>query len=759
MIRRTMIWTQILACVLAAGVVSPLSAADFVKDVAPILERRCLRCHQPGMAKGKVSLATAADLLEGDYVVPGKPEESGLIDLVLPEEAGAKPRMPKEGKALPEAEVAVLRQWIADGAKWPKDFVVKERSKSDKSWWSLQPLVAVTPPKPAGMPERWATNPVDRFVCAKLKENELTPSPPASPRQLIRRVTFDLTGLPPTPEAVAAFAKDPSDTAYEELVDKLLSTPAYGERWGRHWLDVVRFGESTGFERNIILDNAWPFRDYVIRSFNEDKPFDRLVREHLAGDVLEPGNPAVEVGTGFLVAGPYDNVGNQDAAQVAIIRANTLDEMVRATSEAFLGMTVGCARCHHHKFDPISQQDFHRLAATFAGVNHGERMIASTKVKSRLTALQVRRAALTAERNELKTSSINEHRWPFVLAELAEVDRDIAALPIKKWWVGVIRPAAGPFHVFAGGDPQRKGEVVAFASPTFLSKSTKAYSLPKAAAETARRAALAEWIIAKDNPLTPRVLANRLWGWHFGTGIVETPSDFGSMGGLPSHPELLDWLAGQIHAGKWRLKPIHKLIVLSQTYRQSSAFRPDAAAIDGASRLLWRFPPRRLSGEELRDAMLSVAGKLNSKMGGPGFRLYRYVEDNVATYVPLDAPGPETYRRSVYHQNARAARVDLLTDFDCPDPAFASPRRSSTTTPLQALTLFNHQFTLDMAAALAARVEAVDRATEISKIFALAYGRKPSTTELGEAVRFVETHSLRAYCRAVLNSNEFLYVD
>ncbi|MBA4187793.1 MAG: hypothetical protein C0467_07215 [Planctomycetaceae bacterium] len=743
---------------------------DFAKDVAPILERHCVRCHQAGNAKGKVSVSTPMDLVEKEFVVPGKPDDSGLFELLTPQEPGKRPRMPKEGKALTPAEIGVLREWIAAGAPWPKDVVVKERAKADKSWWSLKPLADPTPPNPPGLPSAWAANPIDRFVFAKLKEKGLTPSLPADPVALIRRVTFDLTGLPPTPEAVEAFRKDPSETAFAKLVEDLLASPAYGERWGRHWLDVVRFGESNGFERNVIIDSAWPFRDYVIKSFNDDKPFDRLVREHLAGDVIAPGDPAVEVGTAFLVTGPYDDVGNQDAAQAAMIRANTLDEIVRTTGEAFLGVTVGCARCHNHKFDPITQQDYHRLAAAVAGVYHGDRVIAPAEERRAFEANQARLKAakdvLVAERTALRIASTSEreHRIPMVAVEIAELDRQLALAPPKfpRWWIGQFRPAAGPFQVFVGGDPQKKGEPVAFASPAFLSEAGKGFDLPATTTESARRKELAEWIVAGDNPLTPRVLANRVWGWHFGTGIVETPSDFGYMGGKPTHPELLDWLAHRIQAENWKLKPIHRLIVTSQAYRQSSAFRADAAGIDGDSRLLWRFPPRRLSGEEIRDSMLSVSGKLDPKRGGPGFRLYRYVQDNVATYHPLDAPGPDTYRRSVYHQNARAARIDVLTDFDCPDPASAAPRRGSTTTPMQALALFNHKFTLDMADALAARAKTdagPESDAQLRRIFALAYGRPPTAEELSTAEKVVRTHGLRALCRAVLNSNEFLYVD
>ena len=446
----------------------------------------------------------------------------------------------------------------------------------------------------------------------------------------------------------------------EKLIDRLLASPHYGEQWGRHWLDVVRFGESRGFERNEIIDNAWPFRDYVIRSLNEDKPFDVLVREHLAGDVIGKDQPGVEVGVTFLVGGPYDDVGNQDAAQAAQIRANTIDEMIRATAEAFLGLTVGCARCHDHKFDPVLQRDYYGLYATFAGVYHGSRAVATAEQRQArdeaLRPLNENRdrltkqlAALDAAIDKLSQQQADLNR------QLAEVNRQINAVPpLPTWWVGEFKPITDKFQVFLGGDPQRRGAEVVPASLSALDAVAPPYRLSDDAAEGQRRLQLAEWITYPDNPLTPRVLANRIWHYHFGTGIVETPSDFGYMGGRPTHPELLDWLARQIQQHGWRLKPLHRQILLSETYRQSSAFRADAAAVDADSRYLWRFPPRRLAAEEIRDTMLSVAGKLDPKMGGPGFRLYRYLQDNVSTYIPLDEHGPETYRRAVYHQNARA---------------------------------------------------------------------------------------------------------
>jgi hypothetical protein len=955
---------SLLAVTLLAGPVLARAdkPVDFRRDVAPIFERHCIRCHQPANLKGKLSLTTIEDLKAGAHVVPGRPDESGLLELVTAQGPGERPEMPRKGEPLSPGQVDVLRRWIAEGASWPREHVLQEKARADTSWWSLRPLAALTPPVPtAGLraiPDAWTNNPIDRFVLVKLFEKGLLPSPPADRRTLIRRVTYDLTGLPPTPEEVDAFVADRSPLAYEAIVDRLLASPHYGERWGRHWLDVVRFGESVGFERNIIIDNAWPFRDHVIRSFNEDKPFDELVLDHLAGDVIGPGNPAVEVGTGFLVCGAYDNVKNADPVLTAQNRANEIDEMVRATSEAFLGLTVGCARCHNHKFDPILQHDYYRLHATFAGVTHASRLVATPAARRAYEAsvkfLQAEQSRLGAERTSLENRVVTrgegraqeyEARWlrppaepgetvetfapvearfvrlvvtgrkdnpdlstgygidefevwtaegtsrnvalavnggqaggasragndfsdaysaklaidgkfaavwiaggpeltitlakperidrvvfsnnrgldtntkffriPFVgdyrievsgdgvtwsevasshdrqpmtpawrrkrllelemtreersrLAalgtELARVKEQLAAVPaLSSWWVGVFRAAPGPFTTHIGGDPQRKGESVVVASLSAFSAVTPGYELPAGAPEAERRLALARWLVAPENPLTARVLANRLWHYHFGIGIVDTPSDFGAMGSPPSHPELLDWLAGQVHLQGWRLKPLHRLIVTSAAYRQASAFRPDAARIEGDSRLLWRFPPRRLAAEEVRDTILALAGRLDRRMGGPGYRLYRYLEDNVATYVPLDEAGPETYRRAVYHQNARASRADVLTDFDCPDFALAAPRRAATTSPLQALTLMNHRFTLDMAGALAERLEREagddDPEGQVCRAFLLAYGRRPDAEEVRLAARLARRHGLRAFCRAVLNSNELIAVN
>ena len=928
------------------------NTVNFERDIRPLLHARCSECH--GATKQKAGLRLDQKAAAMKVIVPGKSGASELIRRVTSTDKSEM--MPPTGERLAPREIALLKAWIDAGANWPEtEKTITEAKRADKSWWSLQSIAAVEPPITKGIPAAWAKSPIDRFIFAKLAERNLQPSAPADRRTLIRRVSYDLTGLPPAPEQVEAFVNDQAPNAYEKLVDRLLASPHYGEQWGRHWLDVARFGESKGFERNVTVNNVWPYRDYVIRSFNSDKPFNRFIVEQLAGDVVGRGNPAIEVGTAFLVCGPYDDVGNQDKTQQQIIRANTLDDLITATSNAFLGLTVNCARCHNHKFDPIPTEDYYRLRAAFEGVQHDERALATDEEKQRYAEkakpLETRRSELTKEKSALEksiaerakekaaqvasyelpeiTRHFNEHRFapvaarylkfkmlahsenpksavnarvdefevwtkdrnvalatngakaigattrkaedfanaygvelvndgkfgerwfvaapaeltiefprtetierivfshdrtaapdtivtgigPFVTeyqvlvsldgkdwkavadstsrppyneahlierfapavrsaeekqkrasldAELAQINRELKAIPpLPRVWAGKFEQPKETTYVHKGGDPQRRGADVQPASLAVLDGAMKPFELPADAPESERRLALANWIASDENPLTARVLANRIWQNHFGTGIVDTPSDFGFLGGKPSHPELLDWLARRLQTNGWQLKALHREILLSQTYQQSGAQREDAAKQDGSTRLLWRFPPRRLHAEEIRDSILSVAGKLNLQMGGPSFRLYRYLEDNVATYIPLDQHGPETYRRAVYHQNARSSLVDGLTDFDLPDNAGSAPNRISTTSPLQALTLLNHQFTLDMAEALAARVKQEtpnNEAAQIRRAFALALQRQPSQAEESAALQLIAKHGWRAFCRALLNANELIYL-
>jgi mono/diheme cytochrome c family protein len=925
----------------------PASIAFFEQKIRPALVEHCYECHsaKAKKLKGGLYLDSKAGWQKGGdsglpTMVPGKPDEGLFLRYIRHLEPDME--MPPKKPKLADAIIADFATWIKAGAVDPRDQATAEVKRADKYWWSLQPLA-----------KEFNHAEIDGFIDAKLAEQKLSRSAPAKPQALIRRLSYDLTGLPPSQAEVDAFVtahQADARKATEALVDRLLASPRYGERWGRHWLDVVRFGESNGGERNFVIDDLYPFRDYVIRALNEDKPLDQLIREHLAGDVIGRNQPAIEVGSAFLVAGPYDDVANQDPIAKQVIRAATLDDIITATSGAFLGLTINCARCHNHKFDPIPTEDYYRIRAAFEGIVHGRRVVATKEeivashaatkplaverqkivgeqakietalqskakamvatskplrakadpllteehitpvdakfVKLRLSATSANpmsgvggrvsefeiwsdeptprnvalastgakaegaksataedfptaySAALTIDGDEgaqwyignpaelvitlprvekisrlgyraakgriVRDSSqgptpceyemfvsLDGKEWKKVAdsfdreawspahafervrkkvtspdeakrlddlnRQLASVDKRIAALPkLTKMWVGTHTPDPEPTFVQKGGDPTKPGAQVVPASLAVLDLVTKPYALKADADEGERRVALANWI-TQDNPITARVLANRLWHYHFGTGLVDTPSDFGFLGSKPTHPELLDFLAQRLVATGWKIKALHREIVLSQTYLQSADFNPVAARLDKAARLLWRFPPRRLGAEEIRDTLLATAGQLKLEpMGGPGFRLYRYLVNNVSTYIPLDTPGPETYRRAVYHQNARASVVDVLNDFDLPDIAFSAPKRANTTSPLQALTLFNNSFTLDMAKALAGRLDGTD---PIAQAYSFALQRPPTSTERAAAEKLIAQHGKPAFCRALLNSNALIFVE
>ena len=939
--------------------------AFFEQKIRPVFIEHCYSCHSEKAVKLRTNLfldSKAGWEKGGDSgepaIVPGHPERSPLIasvqhlDLVMP------PDKPK----LPDAVIADLVTWIQMGAPDPRDGKIDSK-RGDKSWWSFQPIPAFAADENELSSSPMDRNAIDLFVGKKLEVQGLKQSPPADARTLIRRMHYDLTGLPPTQDEVSAFIiafRENADAATKQLIERLLSSSHYGERWGRHWLDVVRFGESHGFERNVINDQIWPFRDYVIRSINEDKPFDAFIQEHMAGDVIGKGNPDIEVGSAFLVAGPYDDVGNSDPVAAANIRAATLDDSITATSSAFLGLTINCARCHDHKFDPIPTEDYYRIRAAFEGVLHGQRtvatqqqeqgfhdstqplnrektklnkerkeiekvieerakqmLVASTRPKidvvrteesfssvearylkfvmhastsnpksavgSRLTEFQVwsddsepvnvalastgtkaegARSAVADDFSEAygpqlsidgalgeqwfvgapaalkltfsrpiriqKISFMNDkdnepmtdknrgatptdydiqismdgETWMSVAssegrepwsaehaiersrikattaeerlalekldASLADLEMQIRKIPpLQQVWVGKHEQPKEPTFVHKGGDPMKPLAIVAPSGLSVLDRVLEPYVLDVNAAQSERRLSLAKWITHDANPLTARVLANRVWQHHFGAGIVDTPSDFGFLGSRPTHPELLDYLARRLIQNGWQLNNLHREILNSKTYRQASQGHGDdfEAGIkkDKSARLLWRFPPRRLSAEEVRDTLLMVAGKLDTRMAGPGFRLYKFSQNNVCTYFPLDQHGPETYRRAVYHQNARASVVDVLNDFDLPDISFSAPKRSNTTTPLQALTLLNHSFTQDMASAYAKRLLDSNSASSVSgqitDAYAVAFQRLPDEAEATAASDLIRRHGLNAFCRALLNSNELIFIE
>ncbi|MDB6025127.1 MAG: Protein of unknown function (DUF1553)/Protein of unknown function (DUF1549)/Planctomycete, partial [Verrucomicrobiales bacterium] len=1001
---------------------------DFEKDIKPIFAASCLQCHGPEKQKGgfRLDLKTAALKGGDDYapaIMAGKSAQSPLIHLV----SGMVPDllMPQKGDPLTSEQIGLLRAWIDQGATWPDD------GKVTAPHWSFQ--APTRSPVPPTKNSRWVRNPIDSFILAKLEQEKLSPSPETDRRTLIRRLSFDVTGLAPTPEEVQQFLTDRSANAYEALVDRLLASPRYGERWARHWLDVVRFAETTGFEVNTPRNNAWPYRDYVIKALNEDKPYDRFVMEQLAGDAL-----GADEATGFIVGGPNDQVKSPDVVLTRQQRADELHDMVSTTGSAFLGLTVGCARCHNHKFDPISQVDYYAMTAVFSGVQHGERQLPVPDYDDRMKEAKALRQSITAIEGQLtqfepladpmrkkveqanarlneehfepmvtrfvrftihetamhptlgeiepcideleiftagtnprnvalasngakatasgtypnvpghKLEHINdgkygnEHSWlsnepgtgwvqiefpdaqridkvvwgrdreekhkdrlatnyiietgaepngggeiiwkrvagtlplrpavhprqnvdrfapvtakflRFIVSDTTGVEPCLDELEIYtsgensrnvalatagakasassvypnaaihklehindglfgndhswisseagKGWVQIEFPGAVSINkvvwgrdreeryadrlatnykieagtttndwkvvagsndrrryvagkkftptystiglseketarlnaslaerkqletkirelttfpvVYAGtfakpettyrlhrGDPmQRKEEVQPGSIVTFPPK----MELSAEATEQQRRLALARWITDPRNPLAARVLVNRIWQHHFGEGIVTTPSDFGINGARPSHPELLDWLATELLRENWSMKAIHRLILLSSTYRQSSAANSKGLAADAGNRLLWRFTPRRLEAEPIRDTILATSGQLNSKMGGPGYDVFEPNDNYVRVYAPRKAFSPTEWRRMIYQFKPRMQQDATFGAFDCPDGGQIAPRRNTSTTPLQALNLFNSHFMMQQAALFAERLE------------------------------------------------------
>ncbi len=623
--------------------------------------------------------------------------------------------------------------------------------------WSFRPRSH--PEVPAAT--AWVRNPVDAFVLERLNRAGLRPSPEADRRTLIRRVTFDLTGLPPRPEEIDAFVADPAPDAYERLVDRLLASPHYGERWAQHWLDVVRYAETEGFEYDRQRAGAWRFRDYVIRCLNEDRRWDRFLREQLAGDEIDPTNPEMQVAAGFHRLGPVRrNAGNQD---VAASRNEVLTERTDALGAVFLGLTVGCARCHDHKFDDIPQADYYRLQAFLAASHEYDVPLASAEAQA---AYKARAGNIEEEIKEIQKAleTAGPGDRPRLQARLKEARRKLPPPLPSICSVRNVLAERTRVHVLKRGDPGRPGKLVGPRFPQALLEA-KAPELP---ADTANpRTVLARWLTDPDHPLTARVLVNRVWQYHFGRGIVATPNDFGANGSPPSHPELLDWLANAFVAGGWRLKPLQRLLVLSSTYRQASR-SPDAraTAADPDNRLLGRFPPRRLSAEEIRDALLAISGCLNLEAGGPSVvppvdaDLVALLYDPAQWAVTPDAR--QHGRRSIYLLAKRNLRLPLTEVFDQPDLQTSCPRREASTHAAQALELLNGKTSNQLAAVFARRLEkecGPDHARQVERAWLLAAGRPPNDGESALALRFLADGSLKEFALALFNINAFLYVD
>jgi Protein of unknown function (DUF1553)/Protein of unknown function (DUF1549)/Planctomycete cytochrome C len=911
---------------------------DYAKDVQPLLARHCYQCHGSEKQESSFRLdRKGAAIRGGDWgdkpLVAGKSKESPLIKAI----AGLLPdlKMPPEGQRLTAEEIGILRAWVDQGLSWPDAGGAEDKLTTDH--WSFQPVKVV---QPNGAAAPHALNLVDGYLLDKLRESGLDFSPPADRVTLIRRVYFDIVGLPPTSEEVASFVAEERPDAYERLIDRLLASPRHGERWARHWLDVVRFAETNGFETNTPRPEAYPYRDYVIRALNSDKPYDRFVFEQLAGDSV-----GEDAATGYLVAGPMDQVKSPDINLTLMQRQDELADIVSVTGMTFLGLTTGCARCHNHKFDPISQQDYYSLQAVFAGVQHGTRPLKTTADKSRdveIAAIQRRLSEIEARLRSLEqaheplasatdnppaeklrpavNSRVNNERFSPVrakfirftieatnssepcldelevygvdaggsqplnlalassgakptssgnyagvaihklehvndgkygnsqswisdtpgsgwvrieLKEPAEIERivwgrdrngayaDRLAVKYKievaaeegKWQLVASSADRAPLgsaaanavnrfaslppeqrtkaeglaaeiqrlteklkslqnvniaysgkfsqpeatHRLYRGDPLQKREEV---PPNALS-AISSLNLKTNEQEQTRRVAFANWLVTPENPLPARVMANRLWQHHFGTGIVATPSDFGKNGLPPTHPELLDRLASELLRGSWSLKRLHRLILSSDAYRQSSGPREQGLAVDAASRLLWRYPPRRLEAEVVRDSVLAVTGSLDLAMHGPGYSVFLPNDNYVRVYNPKSDWNREEWRRMVYMTKVRIEQDPVFGALDCPDAGQATAKRSRSTTALQALNLFNSPFMLQQSDLLAARVRMLagdDPAAQTRQLFLLAFSREPVGEELGNATTLIEHHDLAALCRAVLNASEFVFV-
>ena len=981
---------------------------SFDHRIAPILAQRCLGCHAAAAQKGGLDLSSAVGTRtggdSGPAAVPGKPEDSLLWMRVAADEMPPKHPLSAEEKAL-------LRQWIADGAHWGSDpidlFRYSTEQRAGYDWWSLQPVHTSEPP--AVRNAAWPRNEVDRFVLARLEAMRLAPAAPADPRVLIRRLYFDLTGLPPSPEEIDEWSKrlasPAGEAAYGQLVDQLLDSPHYGERWARHWLDVIRFGESQGYERNRIRENAWRYRDWVIGAFNRDLPYDEFVRQQVAGDVLHPDDLDAVLATGYLVCGTWDQVGHNEgtAEMQKAVRQDDLEDLVAALGQSFLGLSINCARCHDHKFDPVSQREYYQVAALLGGVTQKEKeregitarpagdthrtwatardarrrelaaleqtlrdkygksdgglpieglqvlylpgdtggkllpdlcgvgqpldlaaggkpRFASPGPASKLVAAAKATHALTIEAwltparasqegpARIVTLSLDTGQRNFTLGQdknrfdlrLRTTKSDLNGLPslvstgepvsvrkthvvytfdragdvrcyldgkqvavrhvggdFSNWndsfrlalgdelsgdrhWDGqlhfvaiysqalppeqvarnfasesrdvragepfdvvlarasadeqsqhaglrstlhaleqsepaqpfggvahIIVPQQPPvYHVLARGDYRNPGEVVSPRGLRALSRGglTDDLGLNPDAPESSRRSALAGWLTDPRNPLTARVLVNRLWHYHFGQGLVDTPSDFGFAGGRPSHPELLDWLAARFVSGGWKIKPMHRLIVTSAAYRQASNVRnARGQEFDADNRLLWRANQSRLDGEATRDTMLAVSGALQRRMGGPS---YRDVTVKLGTNHEFTDPTGEFHdevnRRTIYRLWARCGNNPLLESLDCPDPSVMLPRRSQTITPVQSLSLLNSRFVEQCAARLAERARretGAEAAEQIDRVYRLALGRRPQPQELELARSFLQDRGLEQLCLVLFNTNEFLFLE
>ncbi len=736
--RFILLWGMLATVTLAQGfVLGAETAPDFESEIAPILLERCVECHQPGNRSSDLSLTTRETVIVGG-------ESGAAIDIDLPQNSLLLRRiidgeMPPEEKGvsrkLPLEEIKLIERWIEARAPWPQDrtldwFEQSTDLRAGRDWWSFQPINRPVPPTLSqfGQP----VNPIDAFVLARLEQANMTPAPIADRRVLVRRLYVDLIGVPPSEQQIKDFLDDPSPDAIDNVIDRLLAMPQYGERWARHWLDLARYADTSGYERDQEKPYAWKYRDWVVQALNEDMPYDQFIIQQIAGDEIDERTEQSVVATGFLRLGAWnDEPNDQDDYQY-----ERLEDVVHATASAFLGLTVKCARCHAHKFDPIRQEDYYRMAAVFwPGPIHAR------------------------DANLLGGPTTGELGFDNVLGWT-----DITAAPT-------------PLHLLKNGDREHPQQAIEPGSLSTIPSLYRIFDDPPAGARTTqRRLQLAHWIADPKNPLTARVIVNRLWQHHFGEAIVRTPNNFGFLADPPTHPMLLDWLAAEFIQRRFSIKQMHKLILTSQTWQQSSQ-HPDYqtyAEQDSSNRLWWRSERRRLDAESLRDAMLSATGELTWTVGGESFKPTIAVEaleglSKKSEAYQASLPDEQT-RRSLYAFMKRGLLPPLLTTFDLADATDSCGRRNVTTVPTQALALLNNPFVHDRSQHLANAIisKTSSPAEQVDQVWLAILKRQPSNLERAEALLHLqrqqatlstEHFALASLCHVLLNSNEFMYVD
>jgi mono/diheme cytochrome c family protein len=802
----------------------PASAAKperfFESEVLPILRAHCFSCHAPRAGhelESGLDLTTRESVLRGGDGGPiideANPEDSAILRAIRYEDL----EMPPKGR-LPQSQIDALARWVSLGVPWSAAEVAAMQAGPPKvddrarQFWSFQPIRR--PDVPNAVDESWVRTPVDAFLLSRIEAAGLPPAPPADRATLLRRVYYDLVGLPPTPEEVRDFLADKSPDAYERVVDQLLDSPQYGERWARHWLDLVRYAETNGYEFDSIKPEVWRYRDYVIQSFNEDKPYDQFIREQLAGDELDEQTPDNVIATGYYRLGAFDG-GAPDRLQAEY---DELDDILATTTQVFLGLTINCARCHDHKIDPLPTTDYYRMLAFFRGIRRGSRgslrpigEMGNAAVEDPSVIADYRRRVRDVERQiksiedgvvphlvgaevddfkakEYRPAIVRNHSpkdvSPDQLDRYEELLRDREGLERKRpnrlaraLCVTERGPNPPATYVLQRGSPYAEGDEVPPGFPSVITAAAPQIPPPpRDAKSSGRRRVLSEWIASPENPLTARVMANRLWHYHFNRGLVRSTSDFGYGGTPPTHPELLDWLATELIAAGWRLKPIHKLLVMSSAYQMSSVPPVGAAEKDPENDLFTHFELRRLEAEEIRDSILAVSGNLNPQMAGPS--IFPTIVKEVLAGQSRPGQGwgrstaEEEARRSIYIHVKRSLAVPLLSVFDAADTDSSCPARFATTQPTQALTMLNSEFLNQQAAIFAADVSqlANDDTEELVRIaLARVTQRIPTGEEIDCGVDFIgrmqEAHgtkrelAVQKFCLMALNMNEFLYID